>query len=103
MLDLAVQGHVGSAESIDRLLRVADQEQLAWHGMRLSPFGYVSIVCREQQQDLDLERIGVLKLINKEVREAALEFGTHHGVTAHQVARADQKVVEVQRAHPLLG
>ena len=52
----------------------------------------------EQQQDLGLQRIGVLELVDEDVREARLEAAAHAGVAAHQVARLEQQIEEVERA-----
>ena len=53
---------------------------------------------REQQQDLGLERVGVLELVDEDVREAALKLGAHLGAVADEVARAQQEVEEVERS-----
>ena len=45
---------VGATKPVDRLLRVADDEQLARH------------VAGEEQQDLGLDRIGILKLVDED-------------------------------------
>src|SRR4030095_9228008 len=50
----------------------------------------------EKKQQLSLERIGVLKLVDEEMRPACLEAAAHGGVVAHQVARAQQEVGEVE-------
>ena len=48
----------------------------------------LGIVGRQQQQDLGLQRIGVLELVDEDPREARLEAAPHAGVVAHQIARA---------------
>ena len=89
---------VGAAEAIDRLLRIADDEQLAGNGRDVLPARLVRIVRRQQQQQLGLQRIGVLELVDEDPREARLEVPPHVRVVAHQIARAQQQIEEVERA-----
>ena len=96
--DLAVDADVGAPEAVDRLLRIADEEQRARPRPDLPPVGLVGIVGGEQQQDLGLQRIGVLELVDEDAREARLEAAPHAGVVAHQIARAEQQIEEVERA-----
>ena len=42
-------------------------------GARLAPVGLAGIVGSEQQEDLGLQRIGVLELVDEDAREAALK------------------------------
>ena len=46
-------------------------------GRASMPVGFGGIVGREQQQDLRLQRIGVLEFVDEDVREAMLQFGAH--------------------------
>ena len=96
--DLPVDADVGAAEPVDRLLRVADEEQRAGARARAPPVGLAVVVGREQQQDLRLERIGVLELVDEDPLEARLESAPHLCVVAHEVARAEQQIEEVERA-----
>ena len=98
-----VDADVGAAEPVDRLLGVADDEQLARRGPDGAPVGLVRIVRREQQQDLGLQRIGVLELVDEQVREPLLERRAHVAAVAHDVARAHEQVEEVERADASLG
>src|SRR4029079_9593151 len=61
---------VGTAKTVDRLLRVADQEELTRCGLDAAPVARGGIVGGEQQQDLRLERIGVLELVDEQMRAA---------------------------------
>ena len=61
-------------------------------------FDTVSIVGREQQQDLGLERIGVLELVDEDPLELALQVPADRGVVANQIARARQQIAEIERA-----
>ncbi len=52
----------------------------------------------EQQEQLGLERIGVLKLVHENAGEARLEVLPHGGVVTNQTSGADQQVEKVERA-----
>ena len=93
----AIGADVGAAEAIDRLLRIADDEQ------RARPDACPSIVAREQQQQLGLQRIGVLELVDQDDAEALSGTrGRHRRVVADQIARLDQQIEKVERAGPCL-
>ena len=98
LLDLLVERDVGAPEAVDRLLRIADQEQLSGDGRTLRQSVSLGIVGREEQQDFGLERIGVLELVDEEVREALLQLAPHAGVAANEIARLDQEVEEIEAA-----
>ena len=70
LADLSVDVHVGATEAIDRLLRIADQEQLAGHGIDMLPARLARVLRREEQEQLRLQRIGILKLVHEEAAEA---------------------------------
>ena len=93
-----VDRDVGASEAVDRLLGIADEEEAAGRRPCLAPVGLGRIVGGEQQQDLGLQRIGVLELIDEHPLEAALKAGADLRVVADQVARAEQQVEEVERA-----
>jgi hypothetical protein len=97
-LHALVERHVGAAEAIDRLLRVADQEELPGDGPHPPPVGLARVVGGEQQQDLRLERVRVLELVDEDVRVAPLQVLAHRRVVAHQVAGAEQQIEEVEAA-----
>ena len=91
-LDLPVRLDVGAPEPVDRLLGVADDEQLSGHGAHAGPVGLGGIAGREQQQDLGLDRIGVLELVHEQPLVALLEVGADIGVATQQIAGAHQQV-----------
>ena len=68
----------------------------AW--TRAAPVRLAVVVGREQQQDLRLERIGVLELVHEDPLEARLKPAAHLCVVAHEVARAEEQIEEVERA-----
>src|SRR6266478_5604045 len=100
--DLLVRLDVGSAEAVNRLLRIADEKQLARHRPDAAPVAFSGIVGREQQQDLRLERIGVLKLVDEQMREARLKGLPHSRMADQQIARAQQQIDKIERARALL-
>ena len=98
LADLAVDADVGAAEPVDRLLRIADDEQASGHRDDRAPVGLVGIGGGEQQQDLRLQRIGVLELVDEDVREARLEAAADGRVAADEIARLEEQIEKVERA-----
>ncbi len=96
--DLAIDGHVGAAEPVDGLLGIADDEESSRVRLGLAPVGLAGIVGGKKQEDLRLQRIGVLKLVDEDALEAALKPLADPAVVAHQVARDEQEVEKVERA-----
>ena len=82
--DFAVDADVRAAEAVDRLLRIADEKQRAGPGTRAPPVRLVVVVGREQQEDLRLERIGVLELVDEDPLEARLKSAAHLRVVARR-------------------
>ena len=97
-LDALVQPDVGAPEAIDRLLRIAHQEELAGYGSDAAPVPFGRIAGGEQEQQLGLERIGVLELVDEEMAPARLQAAAHARVVAHQVACPQQQIDEVETA-----
>ena len=86
---------VGAAEGVDRLFRIADDKQFAGCQFNFAPVRHALVgLFGQVEQNLILDRIGVLKLVDQDRPVAALEFGAHALVIAHQVARAHQQAVE---------
>src|SRR5439155_12494109 len=69
LADAPVGADVSTAEAINRLLGIADDEQLAADRPCLPALGHAGIVGREEQQDFRLNRIGVLELVDEDARE----------------------------------
>ena len=99
-LDRVVGGDVGAAEAVDRLLRIADDEQAPGLRHELAPVALGAGWRADPGDQLGLDRIGVLELVDQDVGGAPAEVLAHDRVVAHQVARADQQVVEVGVALP---
>src|SRR6185436_20751316 len=91
-LHLFVEPHVGTPESVDRLLRITDDEHLAGNRACRPPIGRIAIVEREQQEDLDLERIGVLELVDEDATEARLELSPHARRFDEEPSRPDEEI-----------
>ena len=102
--DFAVQVEVGAAEAVDGLLRVADDEEFSGDKVDCFPIAGVLVgALAEEEDDLGLERVGVLELVHEDEAEVALEVVARGAVVAEHVARFDEQVDEVQRAAPVLG
>ena len=102
LLDALVERHLGATEAIDRLLRIADEEQLAGRDLDAVGIALLRVVRREEQEHLRLERVGVLELVDEEVREALLEPDAHALVGAEQIAREHEEIEEVELARARL-
>ena len=101
-LDLLVERNVGAPEPVDRLLRVADEEELAGQYRHLPPVLLLGIIGREQEENLSLQGVGVLELVDEVVRVTLLQLAAHGCVFAHQVAGAQEQVEEIELAEALL-
>ena len=84
--ELAEEAHLGAAEAVDRLLGVAHHHERP------------GAVAGEEARDLDLERVGVLELVDDQVAEAAAVPLAHARVVAQRVARHQEEVEEVEDA-----
>src|SRR6185369_11892228 len=51
LADLPVNVHVGAAKPIDRLLRIADEEQLPWYRVHVLPSRLAGILRSQQEED----------------------------------------------------
>jgi hypothetical protein len=77
---LLEQLHVGVPEAVDRLLGVADREQVA---------------VRDQLDQLQLDPVRVLELVDHDLRKAGLVALAQRRVGGEQVARQQLEVLEV--------
>ena len=80
------------------MLGIADDEERPRARPQLLPVLLVHVLAGEIEEDLGLQRIGVLKFIDQQVGEALLEVAAHYGVIAQHVARADEEVLKCQRS-----
>ena len=100
LLRLEVDGDVGAAEPVDGLLRITDQEQAALRHRHICPAGRAAVRAGgDPDRELDLNRIGVLELIQRQPPVTLLQAGADghavHG-TAEQVTGEHEKVVVFQ-------
>jgi hypothetical protein len=72
LADLPVKHEIRAPEFVDRLLGVANEKQFTRARADFHPVRFFRIIGAQQQQNLDLERIRVLKLVYKDVPEAIL-------------------------------
>ena len=95
---------IGTLEAVDRLLLVADHEDGASHvGASAGAAGELG---GQLPDDLPLRRRGVLRLVDKDVVDAAVEPEQHplrHRSVGEQVSRAVDQVVEIKPAAARLG
>ena len=98
----------GAAEAVDRLLRVADHEEAAFGYDDVLPQLLTSITpAGDPDGELDLDRVGVLELVEQEPLVAIVERGAGVLGPSEQVSGKHEKVVELQLpaapAFPRLG
>ena len=79
---------VGVAEAVDRLLLVSHEEQ---------------VVAVERAEEVQLQRVGVLQLVDHDALEALGVGAAQRGLAGEQVAGVQLEVVEVQRRAGALG
>ena len=90
-----VQRYVGTPEPIDALLGIAHDEEGAGPGRDTPPVVAVGVrIARQQQQDLGLERIGVLELVDQHASVALPKFAASTRVLAQQLGRQHKQVLE---------
>ena len=97
--DLQVGGDVGAPEPIDGLLGVPHHEQLAGGEADVAPArGPPRGLLAQPQDDLVLQRIGVLELVHQDGLEARLQFLPDARMVPEQVPRPHQQTVEGHQA-----
>ena len=95
---------VGAPEAVDRLFRIADDEQLARLQRYLVPGARPRaarrrrVVGGEQEHDFGLQRVGILKFVHQKISEPLAQRRAHRRIAGHQRPRLDQQVVEVELA-----
>ena len=81
--------HVRAAPRVDRLVRIANDEQVA-------------VMRDERLHELVLERVHVLELVDHHVLEALLPLAPHLGMLAEDEEGKENEVVVVEREALLL-
>jgi hypothetical protein len=99
LLHILIESHVGAPEPVDRLLRIADQEKFAGNRAGSLPVCLVGVVGGEQEENLGLERIGVLELVDEKVSEALLQLIADSDIIANEITCLDEKVEEIEAPH----
>jgi hypothetical protein len=102
---LEEQRDVRPPEAVDRLLGVAHEEQVALAGGDLAPRRVRRgvVVGGDEHGQLDLDRVGVLELVDQQVPVALPQRRPDRGAVvgvAQHVAGEDQQVVELELACP---
>src|SRR6185437_13606048 len=99
----AEEARIGTAEAVNGLLRITDHVQLARRGSRLLPVALRGILRGQKQQYFGLQRIGILKLVDKDAVIAPLQIAPRR-IVAQQVASVEQQVHKIELAgRALLG
>ena len=99
--DAAEEAGIGAAEAIDGLLGVAHHVELARRRRGFAPVALGRIGGGQQQQNLGLQRVGVLELVHEDALVILLQLGAR-AVVAQQVARVQEQVHEVELPGQLL-
>src|SRR6185437_14326056 len=68
-----VKTHIGPSESVDRLFRISNDEQLPRNHLDLMPIADRRIGRGEQHQYFSLQWFGVLDFVHKEMGEPSLQ------------------------------
>jgi len=87
---------ISAAEPVDRLLRVANDEELAV-GAGIGVLNRPPAVAVERLQQRALALVGILELVHKQRPNLALPVGAGLGVLLQQPERGRLQVVEVER------
>ena len=95
-----VDAQVGTSEAVDRLLGVTDDDERTRQDLDLVPRTVTrAVVARRQQRgELDLQRVGVLELVEEDRPPPPRRGRADSGIGAEQLAREDEQVVELERA-----
>ena len=86
---VVIHADVGPPEPVDALLGIADEEQLSGDELDVTPVGRQWTIggCREIEDDLSLERIGVLELVDENPSIPLLGTAPDIAPISEQVAR----------------
>ena len=98
-----VLADVGATESVDRLFRIAHDEQPPGEGSEVAPVGVLMWIVRwrgETNGDLQLNGVGVLELVEQHPLVPPVQCAADLDVVGlgEQAARVDEEVVEVEDA-----
>ena len=102
LFDPPVRFHARAAETVNRLFWIADDEQLARDGAHGIGIGDIGIGRRQEQQDLGLHRIRILKLVHEDSDELLPQVSPDRGVASDERAGPGEEIGKVERAGGLL-
>ena len=94
---------VGAPETVDRLLRIADDEQRPWPERHRAPADVLGSYRRccgilgQPEHDFRLDGIGVLKLVNEDVTKLLLQRPANRQVSAQHACGQIKQIAVVQR------
>ena len=91
--------HVGASETIDRLFGIADQKQRPGTKRPSQRIGaaVLSSLAAEPPENVDLQRIGVLKLVDENMPKSTRQRLADLFVSSQQIARRIEQVVEIEQ------
>ena len=94
-----VGGHVGAAEPVDRLLGITDQKQRTGSQLPAQSVCYrwLAWLAAQEPEDLDLQRIGILKLVDENMTEPARKRPPDLVMAHEQIAGGVEKIVEIEQ------
>src|SRR5206468_12356580 len=90
-------GHASAPESVNRLLRIADNHELS-----RSEAARMVRVRGKQRDDLRLDLVGVLKFIDQQRSKAILIVPANIAVFLQDVAGANQQTIQIHRVQSTL-
>src|SRR4029078_3352914 len=96
LLDRLVERHLGATESVDGLLRIADEEQLAGNDANPIGIALLRIVGGEEREHVRLQRVGILEFVDEQMREALLQSDANALVGAKEVAREHEQIEKIE-------
>src|SRR5439155_20645518 len=86
----------GAPEAVDRLLRVPDDGEAAGPELHAPPLVGLGAGLAEEEDDLALERVGVLELVDEDMVEERLELTAYQRAVAKHVAQLHEEVELVE-------
>src|SRR5262249_10113658 len=87
---------VRTAEAVNRLFRVANEKQRARPQLTLLPRPLLIGHCRDREENLALDPIGILKFVDQDEPILLPNGNAHIVVTAHEIADVKQEIVKIK-------
>ena len=102
LFNFFVGSDIGATEPVNSLFRIAHDEQLPRIWLNRSPVRRFGSICRQQHENLCLQRVGILELIDEQVSEAFLEVFPHAPRLYEEVPSTYEEVEEIESSRALL-